>query len=114
MIIPTGFESVGHIAHMNLNEAQMEYKYDIGQVFLDKTPSIRTVLTKVGHIENVYRTFNFEILAGEETFETTQSEDGIKFDVDISKVYWCSRLSQERSRVIEEFFKPGDVVCDMF
>ncbi|CAI2368428.1 unnamed protein product [Moneuplotes crassus] len=114
VVIPTGFESVGHIAHMNLNEEQMLYKYDIGQIFLEKNPAIKTVLTKVGHIENTFRTFNFEVLAGEETFETTQNEDGIKFDVDITKVYWCSRLGQERSRVIEEFFKPGDVVCDMF
>lgn len=112
--IPSGFEAVGHIAHMNLGEEHMDYRYLIGQIFLDKNPSIKTVLTKVGFIGNVYRTFDFEVLAGEEKFETTQVEDNIKFDVDISKVYWCSRLSNERTRVIEEFFNPGDVICDMF
>jgi len=114
VMIPTGFETVGHIAHMNLGEEHMEYKHHIGQIFLDKNPSIKTVITKVGFIENVYRTFNFEVLAGEELLETTQIEDNIKFDVDISKVYWCSRLGQERIRVVKEFFNAGDVICDMF
>ena len=114
VMVPTGFESVGHIAHMNLQEDHMPYKYQIGQIFLDKNPSIKTVLTKVGFIENVFRTFNYELLAGEDTLEATQVEDGIKFTVDVSKVYWCSRLGMERERVIKEFFQPGDILCDMF
>ena len=114
IIIPSGFESVGHIAHLNLNEDQMKYKKEIGKIIMDKTNSIRTVLTKVGYIKNVYRTYDFEVLAGEETFETTQAEDGVKFDVDVSKVYWCSKLAQERTRVIDQFFGKDDVVCDMF
>ena len=61
-----------------------------------------------------FRTFNFEVLAGEEVFETTLVEDNIKFDIDISKVYWCSRLGHERNRVVNDFFNPGDVVWDMF
>ena len=38
----------------------------------------------------------------------------MKFKVDISKVYWCSKLSTERTRMIEKHFKEGDVLCDMF
>lgn len=29
-------------------------------------------------------------------------------------MYWCSRLGEERARVINDFFNPGDVICDMF
>lgn len=114
VMIPTGFESVGHVAHMNLSEEHMPYKYQIGQIFIDKNPSIRTVLTKIGFIENVYRTFNYELIAGDDDLEATQVEDSVKFTVDVSKVYWCSRLGMERTRVINEFFKPGDILCDMF
>ena len=28
-------------------------------------------------------------------------------------MYWCSKLATERSRMIAEFFKPGQVLCDM-
>lgn len=29
-------------------------------------------------------------------------------------MYWCSKLSTERNRLIAEFLKDGDVLCDMF
>lgn len=41
-------------------------------------------------------------------------EDKVKFKVDISKVYWCSKLDTERTRLINNVFKEGDVLCDMF
>ena len=73
---PTAFETVGHIAHLNLKPEQLAYKHAIGQVrthcpacpaiaaaepaamsaisppqllqvLIDKNPSIRTVVNKV-------------------------------------------------------------------
>ena len=73
MEAPTAFETVGHIAHLNLKADQLAYKHAIGQVssyscvptdmqarersdtwktafvqvLIDKNPSIRTVVNKV-------------------------------------------------------------------
>ena len=47
--VPTSFESVGHIAHMNLRDELLPFKNVIGQVLLDKNPSIRTIVNKVRH-----------------------------------------------------------------
>ena len=69
--VPSGFETVGDIAHLNLDESQMPYRYDIGEVMLRKTHGLRTVITKVGFIKNVFRTFDYELLAGVDNLETT-------------------------------------------
>ena len=38
--VTTSFSTVGHIAHMNLRDEQLEYKGIIGQVILDKNKHI--------------------------------------------------------------------------
>jgi len=61
--IPSSFEQAGHIAHMNLREDMMPYKYIIGQIILDKNVHIKTVINKVGQIETQFRTFPLEVSA---------------------------------------------------
>ncbi len=64
--IPSSFEVAGHIAHVNLREEALPYKYLIGKAILEKNQTkIRVVVNKIGNIENEFRTFPMEILAGE-------------------------------------------------
>lgn len=112
--IPSSFETVGHIAHVNLRDSQLDYKHFIGQVLLDKnSPQIKTVVNKTNTIHDVFRFFKMEVIAGEDNFQTTVKQDGCIFEFDFSKVYWNSRLQTEHSRLVE-FFESKDVVCDMF
>jgi tRNA (guanine37-N1)-methyltransferase len=45
--VPSSFETVGHVAHLNIRDELIPYKHLIGQVILDKNLNIRTVVNKV-------------------------------------------------------------------
>ncbi|KAI0334419.1 guanine-N-1-methyltransferase [Cubamyces sp. BRFM 1775] len=110
---PSGFANVGHIAHLNLRPEYLPYKHVIGQVILDKSPTCRTVVNKLDNIDNQFRVFRMELLAGEPDFVVTQSENNCKFTFDFRQVYWNSRLHTEHERLIEKFSRE-DVVADVF
>ncbi|XP_065646791.1 uncharacterized protein LOC100199427 isoform X3 [Hydra vulgaris] len=109
----SSFETVGHIAHLNLREKLLDYKKVIGQVILDKNPNIETVVNKVDSIEETFRYFQMELLAGLDKMNTTVIEHGCTFQFDYSKVYWNSRLQTEHKRLVDQV-KEGDIVFDVF
>ncbi|CAN1239278.1 tRNA (guanine(37)-N1)-methyltransferase 1 [Linum grandiflorum] len=114
MITPSAFESIGHIAHLNLKDEHLPYKKLIAKVVLDKNkPKIQTVVNKVDAINNDYRTMQLEVLAGNHSLVTMVVENGLKFHVDLATVYWNSRLATERQRLLQGFTYK-DVVCDVF
>lgn len=103
-VIPSAFETVGSIAHLNLPDTLLPYKYWIGKVLLDKNPALKTVVNKVGAIHNEYRVFDHEILAGNSNpgwSVVTVKEDGCAFELDFAKVYWNSRLAGEHHRMVQ-------------
>lgn len=109
--VPSSFEIVGSIVHLNLDEEQMKYKDIIGRVIHDKTG--KTVITKVGQICNRYRFFDLEVIGGDGCLETVHREGDILFHIDYSRVYWCSKLQGERLGLVGKF-KPGETICDLF
>jgi len=109
----TSFETVGHIAHVNLREHLKEYKYVIGEVLLDKNVHIKTVVNKTNIINATFRFFEMELIAGEDRMSTSVSEHGCLFEFDYSQVYWNSRLQSEHKRLVDQI-QPGDTVFDVF
>ena len=103
--IPSSFETVGHLAHVNLREDCLPFKYWIGKVILDKNkPRIRSVVNKLGTISNVYRTFGMEVIAGfqgDNWSIVTVREEKCKFQLDFQHVYWNSRLTGEHKRLVK-------------
>ncbi|KAF8653387.1 hypothetical protein HU200_062314 [Digitaria exilis] len=106
--------SAGHVAHLNISDDLLAYKYVIAKVIYDKNyPRIQTVVNKVGTITNEYRVPEFEILAGKNDMVTEVKQYGATFRLDYGLVYWNSRLEHEHIRLVS-LFKKGDVICDMF
>lgn len=114
MIVPSAFEMVGHIAHLNLRDEHLPYKRLIAKVVLDKNqPKIQTVVNKIDPIHNDFRTMQLEVLAGNHSLVTMVVENGLRFHVDLARVYWNSKLGTERQRLLLGF-DHNDVVCDVF
>ncbi|XP_052183154.1 tRNA (guanine(37)-N1)-methyltransferase 2-like isoform X1 [Diospyros lotus] len=112
--IPSSFETIGHIAHLNISDELLPYKDVIAKVIYDKNyPRIRTVVNKVGTITNEFRVPKFEVLAGLADMVTVVKQYGATFKLDYSLVYWNSRLEHEHIRLISQF-RPGEIICDMF
>ena len=103
--IPSAFEIVGHIAHMNLRDDLLPFQRIVGKVILDKNaPRIETVVNKIGTIDTEYRTFGMKVIAGKETEGwniVTVKEEGCAFELDFQNVYWNSRLAGEHKRLVK-------------
>lgn len=110
---PKNYETIGTIAHLTMREKFIPYQKIIGSVILDKNKGLKTVINKTNRIDNVFRTYAFDLLAGEENYDVTVKEGNIKLNFDIRKVFWCSKLSSERDRMLN-IIKKGEVLCDAF
>lgn len=112
--IPTGFTITGHIAHLNLRKEFKPFDSLIGQVIMDKNTKITCVVDKVSSIATKFRTFPMKVIAGDGDLIVEQRESNCVFKFDFSKVYWNSRLHTEHDRLVTQYFKPNEVVCDVF
>ncbi|KAE8222501.1 hypothetical protein CF326_g8366 [Tilletia indica] len=111
---PTSFTIIGHIAHLNLRDDYLPYRFLIGEVILDKNlRAVRTVVNKLDTIDAQFRFFDMELLAGVPEFETTASEQNCSYTFDFRTVYFNSRLHAEHARIAQLVFKPSDVVVDV-
>lgn len=72
---------------------------------MDKLAPIKTVVNKTHTIDNTFRNFQMEVLAGEPDFITVAREHGVMYKLDFSKVYWNSRLGILFCNVCTHFFK---------
>jgi len=68
-------------------------------VILDKLSVVKTVVNKTQTIDNTFRNFEMEVIAGETNFITVAREHGFSYKLDFSKVYWNPRLGKTASGV---------------
>ena len=107
---PTSYTTIGHLAHLNLRDSYLPYRFLIARVILDKNAqTLRTVVNKLDSIDNEFRFFAMELLAGEPDYTVTSNESGCLFTFDFRKVYFNSRLHTEHARIVS-LLRRGDQI----
>lgn len=108
------FNSLIFQAHLNLREKYFPSKSIIATVLMDKNPNIRTVINKIDVVgsQSEFRTFEYELLAGNPDLNVEIRAEECTFRFDYSQVYWNPRLNTEHRRMINAF-EPGEAVCDV-
>ncbi|MFA4850791.1 MAG: RsmD family RNA methyltransferase [Methanoregula sp.] len=106
------FEVIGDIAVISIPQQLSDYKQIIAQEIISRRKNIYTVLNKVSKVAGEERTAGYEILAGNTTV-TLHHEFGFSYRLDVSRVFFNTRLSYERMRVIDQV-EPGERILVPF
>lgn len=89
------YNQVGHIIHLNLDKQHQPFKFLIGSIILSKT-NAKTVIQKIA-LNKILRNIECEVLAGDNNLRTWHVENNLRFFIDYGKVYWNSKLANERN-----------------
>lgn len=107
-------EIVGDIALLTIpfNKSPDELK-PLSEKILSQLPYVKAVWGHYRDTKGDYRLSTFVHLAGEKRSETIYKEHGCKYFLDITKVFFSSKLSYEHLRVAKQV-KEGEIIINMF
>ncbi|MCA1917717.1 hypothetical protein [Methanospirillum hungatei] len=108
ILLPDGYEIIGTIAIISIPPDLMQYKDQIVTALRTRRPSIQTILNKTGDVTGPFRTSQYTSIFGENTI-TEHREYGFRYRLDVSRVYFSSKMGSERKR-ITDLIKPGETV----
>lgn len=111
--VKTAHDVIGNIAIVEIPKDLESRQKLIAETLLRVNTNVKTVLKKADIHEGVFRTQKMTFLAGENTKETVYKENNVRLKLDVEKVYFSVRLSNERKRIME-LVKPGEEILVMF
>lgn len=111
--LPRSIDFVGDVAILEIPEELVGYRQLIGEAVMRTFKRVKSVLAKSSGIKGVYRTREYEVIAGSEDTETVHKEYGCIYYLNPRKVYFSPRLSYEHYRVASQV-REGETVIDMF
>lgn len=111
--LPQGFQIVGHVALVHLDQKLWQYADEIGKLTIEYNRRIKSVAIRRGPTQGVTRKPAYEIVAGDVNTVTTFTEGGIRFKLDPLVVTFSRGNRQERLR-LSSIVGWGETVVDMF
>ncbi len=112
MSLPGSFDVLGTKALIKLQPELHDRQNGIGDAILRANRSLDSVFRDDG-VRGEYRIRKLTLIAGTGGTETSVSEYGLKFRLDVAKTFYSPRLAVERKRVASAVL-PGERILDMF
>lgn len=107
------YDTVGDICILEIPKELEKFELTIGHSIKRAFPNIKVVAKKAGKRTEIERVQPLKIITGEKRFVTTYKEHGVSMKVDLSKVYFSPRASNERLR-LANLVKRNEKVLVMF
>lgn len=104
------FDLIGNIAITKIRNRQKAE--ELARDLLSTHPVIKSVYLDKGIIGE-HRLRDLELLQGERNFNAVYRENGLVFELDVSRVYFSPRLATERMFVSKDA-RDGEYIIDMF
>jgi len=113
-LLPRGFQTIGNIIILRLNEELLAKKNLIANTYLEFLPKIEGVYLNSGRIEGRFREpEKIEFITGKDNPEVIHKEHGVSYKFDITKVMFSKGNINER-KYLSQVVKKGEVIVDMF
>ncbi|MCQ8893025.1 MAG: hypothetical protein NQU46_00080 [Methanolinea sp.] len=111
-LVPSGYQVIGDIAVISLPDELWAYDDAIAEAIFSRHQNVRTVLKRRPIPRGERRVPEVQVIAGKGT-TTTCREFGFSYTLDLSRVFYSSRLASERQR-IARLVRPGEHVLVPF
>jgi len=113
-LLPRGFQNVGKIIILKLNQQLYEQKAVIGNACLELFPKIKSIYVNLGKIIGTFREpEKIELIAGENNPIVEHKEHDVIYRFNITKIMFSKGNLNER-RLLASFVKKGEIIVDMF
>ena len=113
-ILPSSYDIIGSILIFSDFPKELSKKEKIiGEALLKLHKNIKTICKKTKKYSGKFRTPKLKLLAGENNKETLYKENNVILKLNVEKVYFSPRLSEERKRIFQQI-KGNDSVLVMF
>ncbi len=113
-LLPRGFQTLGKIIILKLNQKLQVKKELIGEVCLELFPKMRSVYVNLGKIIGTFREpEKIELVAGENNPIVEHKEHDVIYKFDITKIMFSKGNLNER-RFLASLVKKGEIIVDMF
>tara|TARA_B100000029_G_scaffold324890_1_gene317279 strand:- start:8293 stop:9096 length:804 start_codon:yes stop_codon:yes gene_type:complete len=109
----SGMDIIGDIAIINIKSEFLSKKTLISNQILSNIKNIRSIYQQTTGVTGQYRVKTLSYLSGVDDPVTIYKESGCQFLIDVSKVYFSPRLSNERLR-IAKLVQPNEKLLNMF